>query len=197
MSRKSITLLFLLIVSFWSGAAAAADAKNFVDTVGQKVLAIVNGAGGESARRQQLQQMFRANVDMDWMGQFVLGHSWNEASQTQRDHYLEAYRKYLLARYTTRFADYTGAKYDITGVKEEANGQYTVSMQIKTPDGDQNTQAGYRLRPEGGSFKIIDIIVEGISQITTQRSEFASVIQQKGIDGLIAAIEAKAQTAEK
>lgn len=193
MSRHSLTVLFLLLVSLWSGAAAAVggDARGFVDSVGKKVLEVVNGSASESQKQQQLQQMFTEYADSDWMGKFALGAAWNQANQEQRDRYLDAYHRYMLARYTSRFADYTGARYDITSVKNETNGQFTVSMKIKTPGEAQDTTAGYRLRAEGESFKIIDIIVENLSQITTQRSEFGAVVQQKGIDGLIQALEEK------
>ena len=117
-----------------------------------------------------------------------------QATQEQRDHYLQVYKDYLLARYTSNFADYTGSKYTITDAKDEGNGQFSVSMQIKAPKQSQDTLAGYRLRAnDNGQFKIIDIIIEGVSLITTQRSEFSSVVQQKGMDGLIQAIESKRQ----
>ncbi len=68
-------------------------------------------------------------------------------------------------------------------------------MQIKTPNQTENTKAGYRLRPEkSNGFKIVDIIVEGVSLVITQRSEFGSVIKQKGMDGLITTIENKITT---
>jgi len=184
--------LLLPVIAANAMAASADDARQFVDGVGKRVLDIVNGGAGKAEKQAQLQQMFAENVDIPWMGQFVLGHAWRQATPEQRDHYLQAYKQYLLARYTTNFADYTGAKYTITDVKSEEEGQFTVNMQIKAPNQSQDTLAGYRLLVgENGQFKIIDIIIEGVSLITTQRSEFASVFQQKSMDGLISAIEAK------
>jgi len=176
-------------------AASGDDAKQFVDSVGKHVLEVVNASGGSKDQKQkQLQQMFEQYVDIAWMGQFVIGRGWQQATEEQRSVYQQAYRQYLLTKYTTNFADYTGAKYTITDVKSEADGQFTVNMQIKAPEHSQDTAAGYRLRPQAnGQFKIVDIIIEGVSIMMTQRSEFASVIQQKGIDGLIQSIEAKTQ----
>lgn len=200
MLRAIAVMIFMLVtVSMTEAhAASAEDARQFVDSVGKRVLDIVNTSGGnEDQKQKQLQQMFAENVDIPWMGQFVLGRAWQPATPEQRDRYMQAYKQYLLARYTTNFADYTGAKYTITDVKNEEEGQFTVNMQIKALKQSQDTLAGYRLRMgENGQFKIIDIIIEGISLITTQRSEFSSVVQQKGIDGLIQAIEGKKQ-AEK
>lgn len=172
-------------------AAGADDVRQFVDSLGQKVVSVVNSGGGD-AQKQQLQQMFIENVDIDWMAQFVAGRGWQQASEEQLTRYKDAFKRYLLMRYTTNFAEYTGSQYTIAGTRDEGDGQYTVGMQIKSGGAQtQDIQAGYRVRGAGGSFKIVDIIVEGVSLITTQRSEFASVLQQKGMDGLIESLETK------
>jgi phospholipid transport system substrate-binding protein len=193
-------LLIAALISFCLGfssahAASGDDARQFVDSVGQKVLAIVNGSGTESDKQQQLRQMFSDSVDMDWMGRFALGHTWSQSSEDQHNRYLEAYRNYLLARYTTNFADYAGSKYTITGVKPAEDNQFIVAMDVKSPHAsEQETQAGYRVRPSAnGQFKITDIIIEGVSLITTERSEFAAVVQKDGMDKLIEQLKAKTE----
>jgi len=175
-------------------AASPDEARQFVDKVGQRVLSVMNGSGNQGQKKQQLRQLFIENVDIAWMGRFVLGRGWQQASEADRVRYSAAYKEYLLARYTNNFADYTGSKYTITDAKAEEDGQFIVNMQIKSPERqNQDTLAGYRVRTVGGQFKITDIIVEGVSLITTERSEFASVMGQKGIAGLISDIEAKTQ----
>lgn len=199
--RKEVLFTGFLLAFLMGFAAAGAYAANeegarqFVDEVGKQVLETVNSTLPEPQKQQQLQQLFAENVNMEWMGRFVLGNAWKQASQDQRQRYLQVYRDYLLARYTTNFSDYTGSKYTITGAKQQANGQYTVEMEVKSPHAkQQETQAGYRVRAsDGGEFKIIDIIIEGVSLITTQRSEFASVVQRSGMDGLIEQLRTKAQ----
>jgi len=180
-------LVALLMISRSAVAANADDAREFVDGIGRKVLDVINVSSlGKEEKQKKLQQMFSQNVDMQWMAQFVLGGAWKQATAEQRENYIKPYREYMLARYTTRFSDYTGAKYTITDVKSEADGQFVVNMQIKAPKQTEETSAGYRvLADSSGNFKIVDIIIEGVSLINTQRSEFASVVQQKGIDGLI------------
>ncbi len=43
------------------------------------------------------------------------------------------------------------------------------------------------MRKAKGSYKVIDVMVEGISLLVTQRAEFTAVIAQKGFDGFLAA----------
>lgn len=195
--RFIVAALVLLTVSLFSSAYAAGadDARQFVDSVGKRVLEVVNGQGTESQKQPQLRQLFTDNVDINWMSRFVLAAAWNQATQDQRTRYQQAYRDYMLARYTTNFAEYAGSQYTITGVKTEADGQYTVGMNVNSPNArDQETRAGYRVRPDNGQFKIVDIIIEGVSLITTQRSEFSSVVQKDGMDKLIEQLNSKAST---
>lgn len=180
-------------------AASPEDARQFVDTVGKRVLDVVNSQGTEAQKQPQLRQLFIEHVDTDWMGQFVLSRAWAKASEEQRGRYLQAYREHLLARYTTNFADYTGSKYTVTNARAEADGQFTVGMAVKSPNAEQkDVQAGYRVRTnDAGELKIIDIIIEGVSLLTTQRSEFGTVVQKDGIDGLTKQLQSKTQNVSK
>jgi len=191
-----VTCMILPLLANRALAAGTDDARQFVDNVGKQVVEVVNGSSGESEKQAKLRQLFITNVDIDWMAKFVLGQGWQKATADQRTRYQQVYRDYLLARYTTNFADYTGSKYALTDATNEEAGQFTVHMKIKAPNkGQENLLAGYRVKQENGAFKITDIIVEGVSLITTERSEFSSVLQQKGMDGLITAIEEKTKAA--
>ncbi len=174
-------------------AASGDEARQFVDGVGKKILSTLNSSQPDSQKQQQLRQMFAENVDMEWMGKFVLGPAWQQASEDQRSRYLTTYKEYLLARYTKNFTDYTDSNYTITGVKSESDGQFTVGMTVKSPHAqEQETRAGYRVHAPNGSYKIIDIIIEGVSLITTERSEFGAVVQKDGLDKLIEQLKTKA-----
>lgn len=202
MFRRTFAALTVLAATFtMSFAAQAADAtqaRQYVDSLGTKVLEVVNSQGAEADRQAKLRQMFGNHVDIDWMGQFVLGPTWRQSNDDQKRRYLNAYREYLLARYTRNFADYAGSKYTITDVRAISDGQFEVGMQINATGGQkQDIVAGYRLSSTGAQFHIIDIIIEGVSLTTTERSEFASVLQQNGIEGLIGSLQSKTSPQEK
>jgi phospholipid transport system substrate-binding protein len=62
-----------------------------------------------------------------------------------------------------------------------------VFSELKRRDGQSVVSIGWRLRSKGDSFKVVDVLVEGVSMGQTQRSEFASVIRRHGgeIEGLL------------
>lgn len=179
-------------------AATVQDARNFVDTLTPMVVQTINDKSlGDAAKQAKLQQLFVQYVDIDWMARFTLGRAWQQATEDQRTRYLAAYRQYLLNRYTTNFADYGGSKYKVNDIHQDDEG-FAVSMQVATPQTSENVALGYHLHTDAsGQMKLSDIIVEGVSLISTQRSEYTAVVQQKGMDGLIAALQSKSQEQKK
>lgn len=196
MLQKILSVLILTIaipaLATPTVALTSADAKQFVDEIGQKVLGAVNGSQSEEVKQKQLQQMFIQNVDIEWMGNFVLGIGKKQETPEQHTRYINAYRQYLLGHYTKNFSNYTGSNYTITDVKDEGNGEFSVNMEIKPQADKKDVRAGYRLNAKNtGQFKITDIVVEGVSLITTQRADFGALLKKQGMEGLIKAIEAK------
>jgi len=191
----SVLLFTLLFAASGTQAAATDDAKHYADSVGTRVLAVVNQPGiGEEQKEKQVQQIFADNVDIDWMAKFVLGRGAQQATPEQMTHYMQAYRQYLLTRYTHNLKDYSGSKYTITKVTDDGSGRFSVHMTINSPNApdQQQTDAGYQLQQsDNGQFKIRDIIIEGVSLITTQRSEFSSILSKNGLDALTQSIESK------
>jgi phospholipid transport system substrate-binding protein len=195
MLRHILAILAVTVCLPFAAEAAptAEEARQYVDRVGSQVLSLINTPElAEEDKKQRLQQIFVEHVDIPWMGRFVLGHYWQKANAEERQRYLDAYQSYLLANYTTNFTDYSGSKYQITDVRDQGNGQFTILMQIDAPQQQTPTEAGYRLRADDqGNFKIRDIIIEGVSLITTQRSEFTSVLQRNGMNQLISELESR------
>ncbi len=188
----------MLCLSSPAFAATKEDAQKFVDTLTPAVVQTIDDKSLAADQKQaKLQALFTQNVDIDWMAKFVLGRSYQQATEDQRARYVAAYRQYLLARYTTNFADYGGSKYKITDIVQDDDG-FNVKMQVATPQASEDVALGYHLHTDAsGQLKLSDIIVEGVSLITSQRSEYAAVVQQKGMDGLIAALQSKSQVEKK
>ena len=171
--------------AFHAAADDAADASQFANDLGHKALAVMGGRGGAQEKRSKLEAMFQQNVDIDWIGQFVLGRSWHDATPEQRTQYLANYRAFLIAHYTSSFSDFTNTNFQVTRVSPDPRGGNVVMMRIKRP-GQEDIVVNYTIRKkDGGSLMVYDITVEGVSMITTERSEFASVVSQKGLDYLI------------
>lgn len=167
-------------------------AKAFVATTADEVFKILKSSGKKS-QTKALEKMIRAHVDIPWIGQFVMGRFWRQATDEQKAKYLKNYEDFIASTYASRFTEYKGDGFTITDARSDNNNKYTVKMSIKTEA--EPILVDYKVRKnDGGKFKIYDLNVEGVSLITTQRSEFAAILQNKGIDNLIAQLGDKTES---
>jgi phospholipid transport system substrate-binding protein len=181
------TFLALLVLPV-SSSFAQSDPGSFIESLGKQTLKVLGNDGLNKAQKQtELERIFSSNVDMAWVGRFVMGQYWRQASEQQKTEYLKKYDQFLVSHYAANFTDYTSGDFRVTGVKDDGNGESTVSMEIHSQEhpNDDPILVDYRVRKTGSGFRIFDVIVEGVSLITTQRSEFGAVIQRNGIDYLI------------
>lgn len=200
--HKFVRMIAVTLATLCFGLPAMAatvtvdDAKAYAHSVGDKVIAVLDDKSlSDDQKIQNLESLFIDVVDVKWVGRFVLGTSWRSATPEQQQAYLDAYGAFLVKNYTSNFAEYGGETFVVTTARaEERAGEFFVRTEIERKGGQPNVIVDYRLRAEDGKkvdFKVFDIIVEGVSLIATQRSEFASVVNRQGLDKLISLLKSK------
>ena len=171
-------------------AGSPQEAQQFVDGVASNVLEVIKTKASTAEKMGQLESIFAGAVDIPYVGKYVLGRHWNAASADQQQRYLAAYQPFVLKNYASKLTKYSGQNYKLKNARGE-NGQYVVTMEIVDP-GNPSVFVDYTMREDAGSYKVIDIAVEGVSLRATQRSEFNSIVSGKGLDYLIGALERQA-----
>jgi phospholipid transport system substrate-binding protein len=172
-------------------ASSASGAKSYVESLSNQVINLLQSKVGDKEKEKKLSAIFENAVDTEWMGRFVMGQHYRKLTEDQKARYLELYKKYLLQSYVPRFREYTGEKIKINSVRDDKGQEFFVQTEILHPNGEASTLVDYRLRKQGEGYKIIDIIGEGISLITTQRSDFGGAITQGGVDAFLQKLQAK------
>jgi phospholipid transport system substrate-binding protein len=172
------------------GADAADDPQAFVQGIGDKVVEILQQNLPREQAEQQLNAVWLGAFDVEGIGKAVLGKNWKKATETQRQDYMQVFPHYVAKLYAIQFSDYSGETFAVNGSKAGTAGDAIVNAQIDRP-GEEPVRVDFVLRPGGQGLKIKDVKVEGVSLLVTKRSEFDSVIAQKGIDGLIQAMRDK------
>jgi len=194
-TKNTIIVLLLAISGFFTPVLAddKAEASQFVTHLGQQAMQIVTSSRSADDKSQSLQALFSDNVDVDTIAKFVLGRSYKAATDEQKQSYLQNYRKFLLTHYTSSFNEFTNVNFEVTKTIPSDQGGYVVTMRIKRPQAE-DIIVDYSVRKASDNkLKVYDITVEGISMATTQRSEFASVIQEHGMDYLIQQLAERAE----
>ena len=125
------------------------------------------------------------------MARLSVGLSWASLTEAQRQQVTESFGRYISAIYADRFDSYAGQKLQVTGEQPAAAGVMVRSQIVKANGEPVNVD--YMLHRSGAGWLISDIYLDGaISEVATRRSEFAAILKNEGIDGLIAALNRKA-----
>lgn len=181
----AITICALIFSQILPAQAASEtdQAKHYIQQLGDKVLVVIKNGSNDRTTEEKLTKIFDQEIDTAWIGKFVLGRYNRTITPQQKTEFLKLYRKFLLDAYVPKFKEYTGETFKITGAQAGQRGDYLVQTKIFRPQGEP-VLVDYRLKPAGGSFKVIDIIAEGVSTLNTHRSEFGSIIASEGMDAL-------------
>ena len=146
---------------------------------------------GQSGRFMQLEPVIRRSFDIPTMARLSVGPTWAGMSEVQRQQVIESFGRYISATYADRFDTYAGQKLQVTGEQPNAGG-VLVKSQIVKANGEP-VKVDYMMRRNGEGWLISDIYLDGaISEVVTRRSEFGAIIRADGVDGLIAALNRKA-----
>jgi phospholipid transport system substrate-binding protein len=125
------------------------------------------------------------------MAKLSVGASWAGLTEAQRQQVTESLARYTSAIYADRFDSYGGQKLEIIGEQPAPSG-IMVKSQIIKADGEP-VKVDYMMRRNGEGWLISDVYLDGaISEVATRRSEFAAILKSEGVDGLIAALNRKA-----
>jgi phospholipid transport system substrate-binding protein len=177
-------------------AAAAADPAAVVTNLGNQALQVLGKNVNPNVRVTRFRQLFVEDFDVPRIAHFVLGRYWRVATPQQQQQFIRLFTDYIAMVYANRLAEYSGENLKVTGSRPAPDGSL-VSSEIVRPNGAPPAQVEWLLTHSGGTYKISDVIVEGVSMAVTQRSEFAAVIQRDGgqLQGLISALRQKTESA--
>jgi phospholipid transport system substrate-binding protein len=192
-------LAILLLPLAWrpvDAAPSAESARALIEEVSAEVLTILSDPSrGDRQKFDDLVVLLEKPIDLDLVARLILGRYWRTTDDGQRQQYLQLFREYALANLASKLHLYQGQSFEVTGAKVVSDQDALVTSRILS-DGEPPLQVDWRLRQRSdGALVTIDLIVEGVSLIVTLRSEFASVIERQGFDGLLAELRTRiAQT---
>ncbi len=191
--RRLIALVVFVTVLGTAGIARAAanDAALFINQLGNQAINTLRDTDLTLDQREaRFRSLLSQSFDLRFIGRFVLGRYWRGATPDQQNDYIALYGEFLLQTYSARLGGYSGETLTVIGARMANDKDFVVSTSLARPSGPA-IAADWRVRVIDGQYRIIDIMIEGISMAVTQRSEFASVMKRDGIDGLLAILRAR------
>jgi phospholipid transport system substrate-binding protein len=132
------------------------------------------------------------NVDFVVFSKWVLGKHWRKATPEQRKVFITEFRETLINSYLSSITrdDYQNQTIRYESLRGSQNpDKVVVDATIEQPSGPLIHVQFRMYRNNEQRWLVYDVVVEGVSLVTTHRSNFSSIIREKGLDGLIAMLE--------
>lgn len=191
MKKNIFTLILAVFMGFVSTANAEIDAtkaEDFIKTTTTKgVEQIINANVSQQEKDKRFYDLLNGALDMDFIGQFVLGRNWRTATAQQRKDFINVYRDLNIATWSKRFNEFKGKNFVFKGTSPSSSkGQVFVNTVVPMDQGEP-AKVLWRVREKNGNYKIVDIVIEGVSLAQASRSEYTAFIKNNagGIDALI------------
>jgi phospholipid transport system substrate-binding protein len=198
-------LLGVVLTTVGGGQVRAAasleeGAKTFIDTLsGQALKSLTTKGVSRPERIERFRTLFKENFAVTTIGKWILGRYWPKATEEQQTEYLKLFEDLVVVSYVDRFAQYTGEGLKIIKTLANNDRMATVFSEITQPGNTAAVRVDWRVGKNSDTYKIFDVVVEGTSMSQTMRSDFGSIIRQKGgqISGLLEVLREKTAALKK
>ncbi len=189
-------ILFLLGLLLPAPAAGgSADAPDaVVERFHETLLAVMKEADslGVTGRYQRLEPDIGQAFDLALMIRVASGAHWKKATESQRQRLLAAFTRMSVSTYASQFDGFSGQSFETVGVRPGPQQTQLVKTRIVRPE-DEPVGLTYVTRESDGGWRIVDILLDDeVSELAVRRSEYRRVLKSKGLEGLIAILEEKA-----
>jgi phospholipid transport system substrate-binding protein len=196
LARTATAILVVVVIGLAApGVRAAteseAGARAVIAETIEEVLAVLRDESRPTEDRiRSLEQIVYGRFDLYVMSRLVLARNWKRFSEEQKKQYVEEFKKYLTNSYGNRIERYDQQEVEIVGEREEPRGD--VVVQTKILGGEfEGALVDYRLRKQESDWRVIDVVIEGISMVSNYRDQFKSIVSSGGPELLLEKLREK------
>jgi phospholipid transport system substrate-binding protein len=198
MVLRSVRLALVLVWYFLATATAyaqeegAATARQVVEKFQAELIEVMkNGKQlGYAGRYEKLKDPVSNSHDLTKIARIVIGKEWEKLTEDQQQKLVDVFSRLSIASYAHNFKEYSGESFVFDSEEETARGGVVVHSHLVIP-GEKDVKFDYMLKEKGPSWRIINIIANGVSDLALKRSEYTAILQREGFDALIAKINEK------
>lgn len=157
-----------------SEPAEPSDAvRQFINNVNKTSMSFFE-TGSDDDARERTRSLLASSFDVPAMAEFALGKAWGSTSEEDRKAYLRAFESQAVSEYLRRMKD--GVRIEFVGMRAPDHGDLLAGNKVTVPGKDDQAWL-WKLRPNGDSWKIVDVLIDGKSAMAEERQTYAEVLQ--------------------
>jgi phospholipid transport system substrate-binding protein len=170
--------------------AASPGPQQVVDSLHTALIKAMKGGHelGFEGRYKLLAPVVDQSFDMPYIAQLSLGTYWSGLSAAQREQFIEVLKRYSASNYAAEFDSYDGGHFQTESEQTMQPGVDSVNSRFTSGTGKEH-QFNYLLRKTPGGWRIINVIVDGVSDLSLKRGQYSYVMKTDGFDSLIAKLK--------
>jgi phospholipid transport system substrate-binding protein len=183
-------LVLLLLVP--AVAPAADTAAKVVEGLHDELLIVMKQALklGYTGRYQRLAPIVTASYDFPYISKVVVGRYWRSFTAEQKSQFIEIFSKLSIATYANRFGGYSGEHFKTISEEELKRGHRLVETVLIKANGEE-IELDYILHQNNAQWRIINVIAEGVSDLSLKRADYTSYLKRYSFDALLEKLNEK------
>jgi phospholipid transport system substrate-binding protein len=203
-AARRVVAAFLLLLLGGAGLAAAPGParavddpalteapRALIDDAADKIVAILARRDEPAETRiSEIEQIAYELFDFTTMSKLVLARNWRKMDKPKRAEFVREFKRHLSRTYGSRLDRYDQENVDVYGAQVEVRNDVSVKTRVVGGQFD-GAEISYRLRQREERWRIIDVVIEGVSLVSNYRSQFAEVLNTGTIDDLLAKLRDK------
>ncbi len=160
-------------------------ARSFVVDIGNQAIKILKiPVDDKEKRKNELRNLLQQKFDMQLISKVILGSKVSKgASEQQLKKFAEVFELHIVKIYSSQLGTYKGQVFKVNNTEINKKDAFVYST-IDSPE-YPITNIVWRIRERNNVPKVIDMQVEGVSLLRTKKNDFAMILDQIGLDGLI------------
>ena len=129
-------------------------------------------------QKMELEKLFQKYVDIPIIARAVLGKSWRDANADQRTKFVHAFKNYVANKYGRQLSEFKGTTLEIVKSRDTLTKAGVLVSSLVVVPGNSSLKVVWQVSNGSGSLKLIDLRVEGISMLSSERQEFRSKLKK-------------------
>ncbi len=179
------------IISLSTAAPAQSTPSQVIETLSSQVIEVLRAQSVDSsARRRRVEEVIYRHLDFETLSRLVMARNWSTLSEDQKSEFKREFKRHLSHTYGDNLDNYRNEKVLILSERKEKRGDVTVRSKVLR-GGSDDILVDYRLRKQNEQWRIIDVVIEGVSLVANFRSQFQEIMTSGGADRLLKLLREK------
>ncbi len=178
-------IILILLLSGFQISYANTTPDTVVENLHQTIIQVMKESKDldYDGRYNVLEPVVKDSFDFKTIARIVMGRHWKKLDDQQKTEFIDVFSRLSIATYASRFNSFSGETFDSLSNEEMKKGRMLVKTQLVT--NDRVVPFNYVLHNTDDGWRIINVIADGISDLSLKRSDYSTIMKTEGFETLV------------